>query len=471
MSESGRLRVSVIGLGKLGACMAAAVAGRGHDVYGVDVREDVVDLLARGQAPVIEPGLQEMIARNRERINATLDFNAAIEATDLTFVVVPTPSDPSGAFSLEYAAAAFRALGHALRSKTRYHLAVLTSTVLPGSTRYRLIAELEAASGRRCGPDFGVCYSPEFIALGSVIKDFLHPDFTLIGEFDERSGTILEQAYREILLNNAPARRMSIENAELTKIALNTYVTTKITFANMLADLCERIPGGDIDVVSDALGLDRRIGRRYLTGAVSYGGPCFPRDNLALSYLARQLGTSADLADATHAMNQLFTQRLIERLLVLSNGKTVGVAGLAYKPDTTVVEQSAGFAVAAALADAGRTVLAFEPAGAVSGSQLPAGVAQCASLSDLLAAVDVLAITTPDPGFRMLPLEARMRRGNLVVLDCWRMCEAQLKGREGVEYHAVGRNGDPVNNPLSLGAMGQPHASVSAQNELVVNAF
>jgi UDPglucose 6-dehydrogenase len=470
MSEA-RLRVSVIGLGKLGACMAAALAERGHTVFGVDVREEVVDLIARGEAPVTEPGLQEMITRNRERITATQDIDAAVEATDLTFVVVPTPSEPNGAFSLEYAAAAFRALGQALRSKTRYHLVVLTSTVLPGSTRYRLIAELEASSGRRCGPDFGVCYSPEFIALGSVIKDFLNPDFTLIGEFDERSGTILEQAYHEILLNNAPARRMSIENAELTKIALNTYVTTKITFANMLADLCERIPGGDIDAVSDALGLDRRIGRRYLTGAVSYGGPCFPRDNLALSYLARQLGTSADLAEATHAMNQLFTQRLIERLLVLSDGKAIGIAGLAYKPDTTVVEQSAGLAVAAALANVGRTVFAFEPAGPVNGLQVPERIVHSLSLGDLVAAVDVLAITTPDPAFRVLPLERRSRPGKLIVLDCWRMCEAQLKGREGVEYHAVGRNGDPVNNALSFEALWQSPASVTAQNGLVVDAF
>ena len=465
------MRASVIGLGKLGACMAAALAERGHTVFGVDVREDVVDLLARGEAPVSEPGLQDMITRNRDRITATRDIDAAVQATDLTFVVVPTPSEPSGAFSLEYAAAAFRALGQALRSKTRYHLVVLTSTVLPGSTRYRLIAELEASSGRLCGPDFGVCYSPEFIALGSVIKDFLHPDFTLIGEFDERSGTILEQAYREILLNNAPARRMSIENAELTKIALNTYVTTKITFANMLADLCERIPGGDIDVVSDALGMDRRIGRRYLTGAVSYGGPCFPRDNLALSYLARQLGTSADLAEATHAMNQLFTQRLVERLRVLSDGKAVGIAGLAYKPDTTVVEQSAGLAAAAALAKVGRTVFAFEPAGAVSGLQVPDGIEQCAALTDLLASVDVLAVTTPDPAFRLLPLESRSRPGKLVVLDCWRICEAQLKGREDVEYHAVGRNGDPVNNALSLEAMWQSPTPVTAQNGLVIDAF
>ena len=173
MSEA-RLRVSVIGLGKLGACMAAALAERGHTVFGVDVRQEVVDLLALGKAPVIEPGLQDMITRNRDRITATQDIDAAVEATDLTFVVVPTPSEPNGAFSLEHAAAAFRALGQALRSRTRYHLVVLTSTVLPGSTRYRLIAELEASSGRRCGPDFGVCYSPEFIALGSVIKDFLH---------------------------------------------------------------------------------------------------------------------------------------------------------------------------------------------------------------------------------------------------------------------------------------------------------
>src|SRR5207245_1039686 len=156
--------------------------------------------------------------------------------------------------------------GRALAQKADYHTVVLTSTVLPGASRYGLLPIHERSSGKRCGDDFGFCYSPEFVALGSVIRDFLHPDFLLIGEYDRRSGDELEAHYRDIVVNGAGAARMSVENAELAKISVNAYVTTKITFANMLAEICDRMPGGDVDVVSNAIGLDSRIGRKYLTG-------------------------------------------------------------------------------------------------------------------------------------------------------------------------------------------------------------
>src|SRR6185437_6603583 len=152
----------------------------------------------------------------------------------------------------------------------------------PGATGGPIRAALEDASGKRAGTDFGLCYSPEFIALGSVIRDFLNPDFYLVGEFDQRSGDALDEVNRKICVRDPVVHRMSIENAEIAKIALNSYVTMKISFANTLADLCERIPGGDVDVVTDAIGSDARIGRKYLTGGLGFAGPCFPRDNVAL---------------------------------------------------------------------------------------------------------------------------------------------------------------------------------------------
>src|SRR5256885_614939 len=190
---------SIIGLGKLGASMAAAIASRGFDVVGVDVNAASVDAVNAGRAPVQETGLDELLGAHRQRVRATSSCRDAVLASD----------------------------------------------------------------------------------------------FTLIGELDEGSGARLESAYGAIMLNRAPCRRMTLENAELTKIAVNTFVTTKIAFANMLADLCERIPGGDVDAVSGALGLDDRIGRKYLTGALGYGGPCFPRDNVALGFFARALGSRA----------------------------------------------------------------------------------------------------------------------------------------------------------------------------------
>jgi UDPglucose 6-dehydrogenase len=434
---------SVIGLGKLGASMAAALASRGYRVVGVDVDPAVVGAVAAGRAPVEEPGLAELLAAHRSHLTATTDTAAAVRDTDVTFVVVPTPSEPEGGFSIEYARAAMAAVGQGLAQKMGYHLVVMTSTVLPGATRHGLIPVLEASSGRRAGEDFGVCYSPEFIALGSVIRDFLHPDFTLVGELDDRSGALLEACYAEILGNDAPSRRMTLENAELAKVALNTYVTTKITFANMLADLCERIPGGDVDVVADALGLDRRIGRRYLTGATSYGGPCFPRDNQALSFLARALGTSAAMAETTDRLNHHEIRRLLHRIGPVS-GLEVAVLGLAYKPDTPVIDASAGIALVRALAGSGARVRAYDPlAGAAARSAL-GGLAEVAtSLEECLAGARVVVITTPDPAFQ--GLGATDFAEGATIHDAWRIL-THLADEPSVRYVAVGRGGRDLRN-------------------------
>src|SRR5262245_12013398 len=192
-------RYSVVGLGKLGASMAAGIASRGHDVVGVDINHASVDAVNMRRAPVQETGLDALIAANHDRLRATTDHADAVVNSELTFVIVPTPSDERGAFSLQYATYAFREIGKALAKKNGYHTVVLTSTVLPGASRYGLIPVLEQYSGKRCGRDFGFCYSPEFVALGSVIRDFLHPDFLLVGEYDSRAGEHLEACYRDIV--------------------------------------------------------------------------------------------------------------------------------------------------------------------------------------------------------------------------------------------------------------------------------
>src|SRR4051812_25534760 len=302
--------VSVIGLGKLGASMLAGMASRGFDVIGVDIAESCVRAVNEGRAPVQETDLERTISEHRDKIRATISHEEAVLGSDISFVVVPTPSDSRGAFELQYARYAFERLGQALAKKDGYHVIVLTSTVLPGATRYGLLPVLEAASGKECGKDFGLCYGPEFIALGSVIRDFLDPDFCLVGEFDRRSGDALEEVNRRICTKDPVVRRMSIENAEIAKIALNSYVTMKISFANTLADLCERIPGGDVDVVTDAIGADTRIGRKYLTGGLGFGGPCFPRDNVALGFLCEHVGADGNLLAANHGYNKSMAARV-----------------------------------------------------------------------------------------------------------------------------------------------------------------
>lgn len=444
---------SVIGLGKLGASMAAAIASRGFQVIGVDVDQRAVDLVNAGRAPVQETNLDELIAANKARLRATLSHREAVLNSDVSFVVVPTPSDGRGAFMLQYAAWAFREIGRALAEKAGYHNVVLTSTVLPGATRYGLLPILERESGKVCGRDFGLCYSPEFIALGSVIHDFLNPDFVLIGEFDERCGGQLEACYTEIMENNPPCQRMSIENAELTKIAVNTFVTTKITFANMLLDLCERIPGGDIDVVTDALGLDRRIGRKYLKGALSYGGPCFPRDNVALSFIARALGTSADIAETTDRMNRSLPEKIVGRLRPLFHrGATAAVLGLAYKPHSHVVEESAGIYLVRALSCAGVRVVAYDPlANEMARAELGDQAVILNSVSDCLEQAEIVLITTPDPAFQTLTAEDFNRtKSTVTVVDFWRILDKKLTGQPNIRYIPVGRNLDSVSGAVRL---------------------
>jgi UDPglucose 6-dehydrogenase len=415
---------SVIGLGKLGAPLAACLASRGLRVVGVDVDPHKVELLREGRATVSEPGLQAMVTEARSRLSATTDATSAVLDTEMTFLVTLTPSEPEGGFSLRYLLPACEAVGLGLRAKDAFHVVVVTSTVMPGSIGGAIRAALEQKSGKRCGIDFGLCYSPEFIALGSVLRDLLHPDFVLIGESDPRAGDLLAATYRAVCMNDPPIARMSFVNAELTKLAVNTYVTTKITFANMLARLCEQLPGADVDVVTAALGLDARIGRKYLKGAVGYGGPCFPRDNLALAALARRLGAQATLAEATDRANREEVRRLAAKVLSrLPAGGTVGVLGLAYKPDTEVAEESQGVLLTQELRAAGVRVVAFDPAAMENARALCGADAELAASADECAAIaDVLVIATPWPSFCTLSPQTLARPGPMpVIIDCWRI--------------------------------------------------
>ena len=434
--------VSVIGLGKLGGTMAGCLASRGFNVIGVDVSQKAVDALNAGNAPAQETGLNELIRENTQRLRATLNHEDAILNSDLSFVIVPTPSDERGAFTIQYAAYAFEAIGKALAKREKYHTVVLTSTVLPGATRYGLLPILEKFSGKQCGKGFGLCYSPEFIALGTVIRDFLHPDFYLVGEFDERSGDALESVNARVALNQAPSKRMSIENAELAKLSVNSFVTLKISYANMLADLCERIPGGDVDVVSDAIGLDKRIGRRYLTGGFGYGGPCFPRDNVALNFIGKYLGASTPLLEVNDNYNRTISPRFVEKLTPhLKKGSTVAVLGLAYKPLSHVIEESAGIYLCLALSNKGFRVVGFDP---LATEEAHAALQMHALVSDSLSAclqdAECILVTTPDEVFKALtPEDFLGNKKSVTIVDFWRCLPEAIHSHPNIQYVPVGR--------------------------------
>jgi UDPglucose 6-dehydrogenase len=435
------MTISVIGLGKLGAVLAGVLAERGHEVVGVDVNPAAVSAINEGIAPVREPGLDQMIRRNASRLWATTDVHEAVMRSEITFVVVPTPSGPDGTFSMQFVLRAAEKIAQALRDKSGYHVVVVSSTVMPGSTAGEVLPLIENISGKKCGPDFGLCYNPEFIALGSVIRDMSDPDMLLIGESDERAGATLEALYRTVCLNHPPVARMNLVNAELTKISVNTFVTTKISYANMLAEVCEKVPGADAEVVSAAIGLDTRIGRKYLKGAFGYGGPCFPRDNTAFARFAELHSVDAALAKATDEVNQRQVTRLAEIILeVLPQGETVGILGLAYKPDTEVIDESQGLMLALRLARAGCRVAVYDPA-AMNNSRKSLG--ECVEYSESVeacaAASAVVVIATPWKEFKKLrPEHLRQSGVRPVVFDWWRI----LPGTEFesvADYIACGR--------------------------------
>jgi len=430
----------VIGLGKLGSPLAACLAGKGINTVGVDVDPRKIEAINRGESPVHEPGMNEMLARAGGRLTATEHIEAGVCSSEVTFIVVSTPSEPNGGFSLRYVTPACEAIGRALAGKKDYHVVVLTSTVMPGTTGGPIRETLERVSGKKCGLDFGLCYSPEFIALGSVIRDFLNPDMLLIGESDLRAGSTLESLYLSVVENSPAVARMNWVNAEITKLAVNTYVTTKISFANMLARVAERLPGANVDVVTAALGLDTRIGSKYLKGAVSYGGPCFPRDNLAMSALARQLGAPADLSETVDTFNRGQVRWLAEVVEShLTNGGSVGILGLTYKPSTDVVEEAVGFLLAKELLRRGKKVIAYDPEGQKNTAKvLHDTVSFATKAEDCVRQCDVVVLATPWQEFSAIPPAQWSRPGNpRVVVDCWRVLK-QIADQEGVRYIALG---------------------------------
>lgn len=433
--------ISVVGLGKLGACTAACLAARGFDVLGIDINRDFVRAINHGVAPVYEPRLQDLLAAARGRLRATHEYARAIDESDVTFLIVPTPVQPDGAFADAHLREALTQLSSAFeRSRKAYHLFVITSTVSPGTTGGRLIPLIESVSGKRLHADFGVCYNPEFIALGSVITDFLNPDLVLIGESDRAAGDRLEAIYRRVCENAPVVARMSVVSAEITKISLNSYVTMKISFANTLASLCEGIPGAEIDLITRALGADRRVSPHTLKGGLPFGGPCFPRDNRAFAAFAGRYGVDAKLARASDEINASRAERLADlvlRELAQVKARTVSVLGLAYKANTPVIEESPTIQIIHLLLEQAVDVMVYDPL-ALDGTRAVFGdrIRYAPSARACAAHGAVCVVTTP--GAEVAEIQpGDFTHDPTVVIDCWRTLD---RGRFGakVKYVALG---------------------------------
>lgn len=433
------MKISVIGLGKLGLPLAVSIASKDFFVFGVDVNKNVIDQLSRGATFLKEPGLQELINKNRSKIKATSDIKEAVSNSDMTFIITPTPSQKNGYFSLQYINKVIREVAQVLKIKQNYHLVVVVSTVVPGSTD-RIKKLLEKYSGKVCNKDFGLCYNPEFIALGSVISNLLNPDFILIGESDKKAGLILEKFYRKYCDNKPKFARMNFVNAELAKISVNTFVTTKISYANMLCEICEKLSGGNVDTVTSALGLDSRIGLKYLRGGPPFGGPCFPRDNVAFISLAKAMKSSFQIPLATHRTNLRQTERMVKKILEFIKGKTsVGILGLSYKPFTDVIEESFGLALAKALIEKNIKVNLHDPAALENVRKILGSSANFEDkIKSCIEKSQVLVIATDWPEYKNIK-KSWFGNTQKVLIDPWRIIDP-INLPKNVSYYPFGIN-------------------------------
>ena len=433
--------ISVIGLGKLGLCTAACFASKGHTVIGVDVDIDKIEKINSGISPIMETGLAELLKKVRNNLKATQNYEEAVLKTDTTFIVVATPSLADGGFSNEHLEKALHKIAEALRKKKDYHVVAITSTVMPQTTERVAKYLLENISGKKCGKDFGLAYNPEFIALGSVIHDFLNPDLILIGEMNKKDGDILEEIYKKTCENKPYFARMSSINAEITKIALNCYITNKITFANSLAAICEKVSGADALVVSKALGMDSRIGGKYIRPGLGYGGPCFPRDNKAFAAFARIMETQAKLAEMVDEVNRDQALRIIKKIEDIigrlhkdKKNARIAILGLSYKANTPIVEDSQALSIAQLLANEGYRVSVYDPQALENARSVLGDTIQYAKKSeDCVLGADVGIIAVPWEEFREINFKKINKK--MILLDCWRL----LDNISGVKIEFLGK--------------------------------
>lgn len=433
------MKISVLGLGKLGLPLAATIASKGYFLYGVDINKKVVDDLKSGWTNLAEPNLLDLIKKFKGSILATTDIKEAVLNSDITFVITPTPSQKNGCFSLKYINKAIREIAKTLKLKRNYHLLVIVSTIMTGSMD-KIKTILEKTSGKKCVKDFGLCYNPEFIALGSVIYNLLNPDFILIGESDKNAGDILQRFYGKYCDNRPKIARMNFVNAELTKISVNTYVTTKISYANMLCEICEKLPGGNVDVVTEAIGLDSRIGKKYLKGGPAFGGPCFPRDNRAFISLAKNLKSTYNIADSTLKTNIRQIDRLIKVVLGYVNKKSVvGILGLSYKPFTDVIEESPGLILAQYLVSKNINVNLHDPMALKNAEKvLGKKVRYLNNLKECIKKSQVLVIVTDWPQYKDIK-KNWFGTESKAVIDPWRIIDSNSLPKN-LSYHPFGRN-------------------------------
>jgi UDPglucose 6-dehydrogenase len=422
------MRVAVFGAGYVGLVTGACFADLGHDVVVRDVVSEKIEALRRGEVPIHEEGLDELIERNKSRLRFTTEVDEAIEGADVVYVAVGTPPTYSGDADLS---AVWTVVDELPRLDRRIVLA-MKSTVPVGTgrtVRHRL--------DERGLANVGYVSNPEFTAEGTAVRDFMQPDRIVIGGFDDTDVDLVEQLHEGI---DAPVVRCDVASAEMIKLAANAALVTRISFINEIANVCEAT-GADVLTVAQGIGLDRRIGNNFLRAGIGYGGSCFPKDSLALKQLAANSGYNFQLLNAVIEVNELQKRRVIgklERRLGSLRGKKIALLGLAFKPGTDDMREAPSLVLAGRLLAEGAHVSAWDPV--ADARALLEGVQITDSALDALEGADAAVVVTEWPELRELDwAEAAGRMRQRVLIDGRNMLDADEMGAAGFEYEGIGR--------------------------------
>lgn len=438
-------KIIILGLGYVGLTMAACLVTRGFKTIGVDMDSEKVAALSAKNCPIQEPGLKELIAEGLATgaLELTQDLGEAAEGSQITFVSVGTPSEPSGSINLEQIRSASESVGAALKKIDGYHLLVVRSTVTPGTTGQMVRRIIERRSGRSCGEDFGLCANPEFMKEGAAVQDMLKPDRIVIGEYDAKSGNTLEGFYREMYSDSMPALiRTSLANAELIKYSNNAFLATKISFMNSIANLCERIPESDVDVVAKGIGLDPRIGPLFLRAGLGWGGSCLPKDSKAFLAFGRSLGVDLPIVHAALEINEIQPLSALDKArkaLGGLRGKRIAVLGLSFKPETDDVREAISIRIIDELLREASEISVYDPAVTeTTRRNLSGRVDFAASAEECIDGADCCIIATEWDEFKRLRAEDFKRRMRRPVIIDGRRIYNPREFEANTEYYGVG---------------------------------
>jgi UDPglucose 6-dehydrogenase len=445
------MRIAMIGTGYVGLVSGACFSEFGVDVVCVDKDESKIAMLEDGRMPIYEPGLEDLVANNvgAGRLTFTTDLKSAVAGADAVFIAVGTPSRRGdGHADLSYVYAAAQEIAEAMNG---YTVVVTKSTVPVGTGREveRIIAEA------RPDADYDVVSNPEFLREGSAIEDFMRPDRVVIGTKSERAQEVMRQLYRPLYLIETPIVFTSRQTSELIKYAANTFLATKITFINEIADLCEAVDA-DVQDVARGIGLDGRIGRKFLHAGPGYGGSCFPKDTLALVRTAEEMGSPLRIVDTVVDINTKRKQRMAEKIISACGGdvtgKTIAILGVTFKPNTDDMRDSPSLDIIAGLQAAGVTIRAYDPEGMEEASKMMDGVAWCQDAYDAMTDADAVAIITEWNQFRALDLK-RIKQAlkSPVMVDLRNIYNPDEMARAGFHYSSIGR---PATDAEGSGAEG-----------------